>query len=269
MAALERSLAAFAAGLQAGSARDDPTDLGQSPRVFAAPGLAALPWWEPPGWIRALADATRPAIRQELRALLVAHPAHTQRHGSDVTRQLIGLAGGAGSVLADPNDGWRSLDLLQDGRWDVSTCLRCPATVAFLRQLQLSGTLCDCSLARAYFSILTPGKAITPHHGRSNVKLRLQVPLLLADEGFCEMTVGGVSRRYRDGKPFLFDDSFLHEVRSCSPTDRVVLLCDLWHPQLSPGALFTPPLFHNTSHPESRMLCPNPLAVWSALVCNG
>ena len=233
---LERSLAAFVQGLQAGSVkrRDDPTDLGQSPRVFRAPGLTAQPWWDPPERIWALAEESRPAITQELRALLAAHPAHTQRHGSDVRQTRRGRTG---RVLTDPNDGWRSHDLLQDARWDEGTCSRCPATVAFLRQLQLRGALCDCSLARAYFSILTAGKAITPHHGRSNVKLRLQIPLLVGREGYCEMKVGGVGRRYREGLPFLFDDSFLHEVRSCSPTDRVVLLCDLWHPQLSTGAL--------------------------------
>ena len=94
---------------------------------------------------------------------------------------------------------------------------------------------CDCCLARAYFSTLKAGATIAPHHGRSNVKLRMQLPLLMGSDGYCELTVGGESRRYSAGKLLLFDDSFLHSVVSHSGTDRIVLLCDLWHPQLSPA----------------------------------
>ena len=62
----------------------------------------------------------------------------------------------------------------------------------------------------------------------------VQLPLILGAEGYCEMTVGGKTRRYADdGTLLLFDDSFLHEVHNRSSTDRVVLLCDLWHPDLS------------------------------------
>lgn len=65
------------------------------------------------------------------------------------------------------------------------------------------------------------------------LQLHVQLPLIVGAEGYCEMTVGGESRRYADGTLLLFDDSFLHEVHNRSSTDRVVLLCDLYHPDLS------------------------------------
>jgi hypothetical protein len=78
------------------------------------------------------------------------------------------------------------VDLMRDGRWLAGNGSRCPATVSFLKSRP---ELCKCSLARAYFSILLAGKSISPHHGRSNVKLRLQLPLIMGMDGHCEITV--------------------------------------------------------------------------------
>jgi aspartyl/asparaginyl beta-hydroxylase (cupin superfamily) len=32
----------------------------------------------------------------------------------------------------------------------------------------------------------------------------------------------------------IFDDSFEHEVRNDGESDRVILLVDIWHPELTP-----------------------------------
>ena len=212
---------------------DDRGAPGQHCTVFAAPSeleLTAQPWWPVPDNVATAAAAALPAVRAEVSALLAAGGGNpTDRHG-----MALGF-----------HDGWLTMDLLRDGRWIGEACKACPATVALLK----SFPLCDCSLARAYFSILKAGKSISPHHGRSNAKLRMQLPLLMGTDGHCEMTVGGETRQYDpDGSPLLFDDSFLHEVHNRSETtDRVVLLCDLWHPDVSAAdsariaAVFKPP----------------------------
>jgi hypothetical protein len=65
------------------------------------------------------------------------------------------------------------------------------------------------------------------------VKLRIQLPILNSSESI--LTVDGVEHRYFDGEPIIFDDSFQHSVRNCSSKkSRVVLLIDIWHPDLSP-----------------------------------
>jgi aspartyl/asparaginyl beta-hydroxylase (cupin superfamily) len=45
--------------------------------------------------------------------------------------------------------------------------------------------------------------------------------------------VGGHERSWELGRCIIFDDSFLYEVWNESDEDRVVLVVDLWHPDLS------------------------------------
>ncbi len=40
---------------------------------------------------------------------------------------------------------------------------------------------------------------------------------------------------WREGEPFAFDDSFEHEAWNRSSEDRVVLIFESHHPDLSPG----------------------------------
>ena len=101
------------------------------------------------------------------------------------------------------------------------------------------------------------------------LQLHVQLPLIVGAEGYCEMTVGGESRRYADdGTLLLFDDSFLHEVHNRSSTDRVVLLCDLYHPDLSEddrrriSDTFSPPSASRMAQSEIKSSL---ISVWSVL----
>ena len=47
------------------------------------------------------------------------------------------------------------------------------------------------------------------------------------------MRVGIESRPWAEGKATVFDDSFEHEVWHRGAGPRVVLIVDVWHPQLS------------------------------------
>ena len=44
--------------------------------------------------------------------------------------------------------------------------------------------------------------------------------------------VGTEERTWAAGQCLVFDDSFEHEVWHEGSTDRIVLICDMWHPQL-------------------------------------
>ena len=46
------------------------------------------------------------------------------------------------------------------------------------------------------------------------------------------MVVGGKTLRWEVGKPLFFDDSYEHHVWNNTASQRVVLLFDLWHPDL-------------------------------------
>jgi hypothetical protein len=133
----------------------------------------------------------------------------------------------------------------EDGEFFAPNCSQCPSTMALLRSLPL----CDCAFGCAFFSCLAADSSIAPHTGPTNVKLRLQLPLLLPSAAAFALTVAGETRTYRALQPLLFDDSYVHAVSSSSSSggggggggdgggesERVVLVVDLWHPGLQPS----------------------------------
>ena len=83
----------------------------------------------------------------------------------------------------------------------------------------------------AMFSLLAPHTAIPPHVGINNARLVCHLPLIVP-EG-CWFRVGAETRHWQRGEAFVFDDTIEHE--ALNPTDklRVVLIIDVWHPDLS------------------------------------
>jgi hypothetical protein len=61
----------------------------------------------------------------------------------------------------------------------------------------------------AFFSALSPGTHITRHHGPTNKKLRLHLPLSGVEGS--RLRVGAETRAIVAQQPFVFDDSFEHE----------------------------------------------------------
>jgi len=81
------------------------------------------------------------------------------------------------------------------------------------------------------FSLLRPGVRIDPHHGLVNYRLIAHLPLIVP-EG-CSLRVGNERRFWDEGKLLIFDDSIEHEAENPSDRLRVVLLFDIWRPELS------------------------------------
>ena len=83
----------------------------------------------------------------------------------------------------------------------------------------------------ALFSKLAPGADIAPHHGVINTRLICHLPLIVPQD--CgSLRVGNYAREWREGEALIFDDSIEHEAWNDSPLPRVVLLFDLWRPEL-------------------------------------
>ena len=83
------------------------------------------------------------------------------------------------------------------------------------------------------FSKLTPGAHIPPHRGMLNCRLIGHLPLIVPDG--CWLRVGNETRRWEEGKLLIFDDSFEHEAKNDSDQTRIVLLFDIWRPELNDG----------------------------------
>lgn len=87
------------------------------------------------------------------------------------------------------------------------------------------------SCGMTYFSTITPRTHILPHSGFTNAHLRCHLTLSTSDG--CRIRVGDETRSWVNGELLIFDDTYEHEVWNDSPNERVVLLFDVFHPDLS------------------------------------
>ncbi len=88
------------------------------------------------------------------------------------------------------------------------------------------GWLHDPLVLNAGYSLLEPGTVIVPHVGYTADVLRLHVGLDCPESG-CSITVGGITREWRNGEAMLFDDTIEHSARNESDKSRLILLVDL------------------------------------------
>ena len=105
---------------------------------------------------------------------------------------------------------------------------RCPKTMELLDSIERT-------YGHAFFSTLAPGTHITPHHGPTNKKLRVHLPLIVPEgDDYCRLRVGDDVIVAKEGICYIFDDSLKHEAFNDHPSQtRIVLIFDIWHPDLS------------------------------------
>jgi aspartyl/asparaginyl beta-hydroxylase (cupin superfamily) len=106
---------------------------------------------------------------------------------------------------------------------------RCPNTLAALEGVPLS-TAPD-RMPSVLFSLLRPHVRIPPHTGQTNARLICHLPLIVPGGG--GLRVGNETRSWTEGEALIFDDSIEHEAWNDSDQVRVVLLFDIWRPELS------------------------------------
>lgn len=124
---------------------------------------------------------------------------------------------------------WSAFFLWKDGAPVPGNAERCPRTLAALADLPL------CRIPgrtpSILFSRLTPGARIPPHTGFLNTRLICHLPLIVPPN--CYLRVGNEQREWRAGKAWVFDDTIEHEAVNGSDRSRVVLIFDIWRPELT------------------------------------
>ncbi len=134
---------------------------------------------------------------------------------------------------------WSALFLCENGKLFDQALARCPQTwdavqAAPLPRIANSPTV--------FFSSLRPGARIAAHTGTHNTRLTCHLPLIVPPK--CGIRVGNEVRTWEEGKLLIFDDFIEHEAWNESSQDRVVLIFDIWRPELTAqerqevGALF-------------------------------
>jgi aspartyl/asparaginyl beta-hydroxylase (cupin superfamily) len=124
---------------------------------------------------------------------------------------------------------WDAFFFYRHGEHYADNARRCPGTTAVLESLPLA-RIRD-HAPEICFSVLTPGTHILPHHGVTNTRLVSHLPLIVPPD--CALRVGGEEHVWQEGRTVLFDDTFEHEAWNRGTRLRVVLILDLWHPELT------------------------------------
>lgn len=196
----------------------------QQPQVFYFPELPQIQFYDRGGfaWAGDLERETE-AIRGELRALLARADRFVPYMQADPDRPVFDTNG----LLDDP--AWGACHLMRDGEEVAENAALCPATMAALRRLPLCRI--NGRTPTALFSLLRPGAHIPPHHGFLNTRLICHLPLIVPPD--CALRVGSETRPWREGELVIFDDTMEHEAWNSSTALRIVLLFDIWRPELT------------------------------------
>ncbi|HEX3423093.1 MAG TPA: aspartyl/asparaginyl beta-hydroxylase domain-containing protein [Sphingomicrobium sp.] len=196
----------------------------QQPSAFYYPYLSQRQFFEREefDWVPELERAAD-SIREELAAVLEEGADFRPYVESRADRPYRDFHG----LNEDPS--WTALYLLRNGKAVEENAKRFPSAMAALGRVPL--TSFGSRTPDALFSRLEPGAHIPPHTGLLNCRLICHLPLIVP-EG-CWLRVGNEKRYWEEGKLLIFDDSMEHEARNPSDELRIILLFDVWRPELT------------------------------------
>ena len=195
------------------------------PTHYRFPGIRAQGYWDHRDWPWAEElERASDAIAAEYRALWQARQASAVPYIDYPDDVPI-------DQWADLNRSrdWSVFHLISRGVTDAAVASACPTTMAMLAKLGMP--VIAGAGPNAVFSILAPRTHIPPHRGITNARLLIHLPLILP--AGCWLRVGEERREWCMGEAWVFDDSFEHEAMNPSDETRVILIADIWHPDLS------------------------------------
>ena len=196
----------------------------QQPQQYYFPGLPQIQFYERAmfPWLDAVEAATE-NIADELRDVLknaslfqpyVEEDANRPRRDDD--------------RMTNTED-WTAYYLWRDGKIVENQAARCPKTIRAMEGVPL------CAIPgrtpSVLFSQLRAGARIPPHTGYINARLICHLPLIVPEH--CGFRVGNEVRAWQRGKAWVFDDTIEHEAWNDSGETRVILLFEIWRPELS------------------------------------
>jgi len=196
----------------------------QQPKYYFFPGLPQIQFYDRSHfpWFAGLEAATD-AIRDELLGVMqdpAAFQPYVQGNPNRPRKEEAGM-------IDNPN--WSAFYLWKNGEPVPGNAERCPRTLEALREAPLAQT--PNRSPSILFSLLRPGTRIPPHNGLVNTRLICHLPLIVP--GRCGFRVGNEVREWKVGEAWAFDDTIEHEAVNDSTETRVILLFDIWRPELT------------------------------------
>jgi Aspartyl/Asparaginyl beta-hydroxylase len=207
-----------------------------SPTLMLLPGLRALPFWTCGTTHRvAYQDPTVQRIVQHLEAAT----ATIQAEYADQQQRVFS------DYDVTSRGGEHALDSLHTGTWDWHSYMlkgrvqghfvqHFPQTAAVLQHLRDEGHLFEGTpFGFSFISKLHGHATIRAHTSPINFRLRIHLPLIVPAAGDVGIRVGPATQRWTEGKAMVLDDSYEHEVWNKTKEARVLLLVDVWHPDVT------------------------------------
>jgi len=196
----------------------------QQPQTYYFPELPQIQFYQRSAfpWLDRVEAATA-AIRDEVKAILAGGADFRPYVEGDPKRPRREKSG------MQDNPDWSAFYLRKFGEPIAANVARCPKTM---------DALADAPLARVtgrspsvLYSQLRAGARIPPHCGLVNTRLICHLPLIVPPD--CALRVGNDVRTPVEGNAWVFDDTIEHEAWNRSDRTRVILLFEIWRPELT------------------------------------
>lgn len=198
----------------------------QAPLVYFYPDLPHVEFADVSsyGW-REMLESRYPAMQYEALSLLGGEAdfrpyirTNKQRPQGDVHGML-------------ENADWSTYFLWESGKAVEEHVASCPHIFAATMD---AVPLCNMGprAPSVMLSLLRPGAHIPPHTGMVNCRYICHLPLVVPPN--CGFRVGETSIEWTEGQLIAFDDTVQHEAWNRSDQNRLVLIFDIWRPELEP-----------------------------------
>jgi len=208
-------------GIEDGGIEDEDTYMIQECHSYV-PGLTIKPFWDSQefDWAKTL-ESCYSEIREEFDSV-TGNAKKLQREGNNVW---------AGALTEDASSygrGWKTLVLMDRGRWDPTNVNLFPKTAKAIHASGVPAT-------EVFFACMEGPSSIQKHSDFTNFVLtsHLALDIPYSGENKCRLTVGNETREWINGKSYVFDTSLQHDAENESDQMRYILMMRLWHPDLT------------------------------------
>ncbi|XP_020717661.1 aspartyl/asparaginyl beta-hydroxylase isoform X2 [Ceratitis capitata] len=123
---------------------------------------------------------------------------------------------------------WQQFELYSRGQKRFKNCQKAPITCGMIEKFTAAS---GCRRGQVKFSVMQAGTHVHAHCGPTNCRLRAHLGLVVPKG--THLRVAEEERTWTEGEFLIFDDSFEHEVWHNGTSFRLVLIVDVWHPDLS------------------------------------
>ena len=123
----------------------------------------------------------------------------------------------------------KALAFYDKGKEIIKNTQKCSKTIELLKTIP---SLCaNFPLCNIVISKMPPGTHLPKHCSADNLRMRTMLGIDTPKN--CFLRVCDWEYSWQEGEVFLWEDSFEHEAANYSERDRIILIFDTWHPDLT------------------------------------